>query len=189
MASPADGAIELDLAFSTVAPAPLNAATCHQLLRQWLGTLQPLLPPQHRATTYSLGLSFIDDSEMAALNQTWRNRSGPTDVLAFAAAEAAPPPPANNPLQERELGDILVSLPTASRQAQASAWTLKQELSWLISHGLLHLLGWDHPDDTRLRDMLRQQIRLLEAAGLLQPSEHAKVWPSLEQTLAEPGAT
>lgn len=189
MVSAADGVIELDLAFSTVALAPLNATTCHQLLRQWLGTLQPLLPPQHQATTYSLGLSFIDDSKMAALNQTWRHRSGPTDVLAFATAEAAPPPLANNPPQERELGDILVALPTASRQAQASAWTLKQELGWLISHGLLHLLGWDHPDDDRLQDMLRQQMRLLEVAGLLHPSERAKVWPFPEQPLAEPGST
>ena len=171
------GGIQLDLAFSTVTPTSLGTSDCRQLIGMWLGILQPLLPERHRATAYSLGLSFIDDTEMAALNQAWRQRSGPTDVLAFATAEAAPPPLAGNLQQELELGDILIALPTASRQAQASAWTLKQELSWLISHGLLHLLGWDHPDDTSLHDMLKQQVCLLEAAGLLHPSERVKVWP------------
>jgi probable rRNA maturation factor len=61
-----------------------------------------------------------------------------------------------------ELGDIVVSLETARRQAQEQGHSLRRELRWLVSHGLLHLLGWDHPDDDSLAAMLALQERLLE---------------------------
>ena len=60
-----------------------------------------------------------------------------------------------------ELGDIVVSLETARRQAQEQGHSLQRELRWQVSHGLLHLLGWDHPDDDSLAAMLALQERLL----------------------------
>ena len=58
-----------------------------------------------------------------------------------------------------ELGDIVISLETAGRQAQEQGHSLQQELRWLVSHGLLHLLGWDHTDDDSLAAMLALQER------------------------------
>ncbi len=64
-----------------------------------------------------------------------------------------------------ELGDIVISLDTAARQAPEHGHSLEQELLFLASHGLLHLVGWDHPDDASLAAMLARQERLLTLSG------------------------
>ena len=86
-------------------------------------------------------------------------------ILDVAALEDSP-----DWLQEAsvELGDIVVSLDTARRQALEQVHSLRHELRWLVSHGLLHLLGWDHPDDTSLEAMLQLQEQLLDSGGNVQ---------------------
>jgi probable rRNA maturation factor len=137
-------------------------------LAAWLGQLQPELPAHLRAQGYSLGLELCDDAAIAELNRTWRYKAGPTDVLAFAAQEEAPPAPASAGAAEAEhwleLGDIVISLDTARRQAIAAGHGLEEELLFLASHGLLHLLGWDHPDEESLAAMLERQTVLLAAS-------------------------
>ena len=64
------------------------------------------------------------------------------------------------------LGDIVISVDTAHRQAQQQGHPLKTELAWLAAHGFLHLLGWDHPDEDSLNSMLNQQEMLLQTIGL-----------------------
>ncbi len=142
------------------------------LFGHWLAALTADLPLLLRAPAYSLGLSLVDDATIAALNASWRQKDGATDVLAFAAQDNAPPAPflpglphpAEEPL---ELGDIVISLDTATLQATEAGETLERELLFLASHGLLHLLGWDHPDDASLAAMLALQNALLSAAGHL----------------------
>ena len=63
-----------------------------------------------------------------------------------------------------ELGDIVISLETAARQAPEHGHSLLDELLFLASHGLLHLLGWDHPDEASLTAMLQRQEQLLASA-------------------------
>ena len=117
------------------------------------------------AEELSLGLRFTDDASIAELNSAWRQKTGPTDVLSFAALEDSP-----DWQQEAsvELGDIVVSLDTARRQALEQVHSLRHELRWLVSHGLLHLLGWDHPDDPSLEAMLQLQEQLLDSGGNVQ---------------------
>ena len=190
--------IDLDLAFSAdaeLAPELLQAGGAwldplegadpwHQLLEGWLAHLATELPPKLQAPAYSLGLSLVSDAEIAALNSDWRQKQGPTDVLAFAAQDndldGAPPMPMPPGLQDDEddegaddsaaeshgaepleLGDIVISVETAARQAPDHGHGLERELLFLASHGLLHLLGWDHPDDASLAAMLAQQEQLL----------------------------
>ena len=172
--------IDLDLAFSAdpeLEPELLQAGGAwldplegadpwHALLGAWLDQLAAELPSALQAPAYSLGLSLVGDGEIAALNTDWRQQQGPTDVLAFAAQDDglddAPPIPMPGPL---ELGDIVISVQTAARQAPEHGHNLERELLFLASHGLLHLLGWDHPDDTSLAAMLSRQEQLLAAAG------------------------
>ena len=186
-----DGGIDLDLAFSAdpaLAPelvaaagpwcAPPEAAEARwqQLLAGWLQHLQAQLPAPLRAPAYSLGLSLVDDSEIAALNSDWRDKPDPTDVLAFAAQDddldgtpAMPLPPGHDALgldEALELGDIVISLETAARQAPQHGHNLEQELLFLASHGLLHLLGWDHPDDASLAAMLQCQEDLCSSVNV-----------------------
>lgn len=175
--------LTLDLAFSLdpALPADLlqaagpygdpNAADEHWqgLLGGWLVQLAAELPAGLSAQAYSLGLSVCGDAEIAELNARWRQVEGPTDVLAFAAQDAdldaalppPPPPPAGLEPEPLELGDIVISLETAARQARAAGEGLERELPWLASHGLLHLLGWDHPTEARLQAMLARQDQLL----------------------------
>ena len=139
------------------------------LLGDWLGQLSPELPAPLRHPAYSLGLLITDDRSMAVLNREWRQQEGPTDVLAFAAQEAPLPPDALAELGEvepLELGDIVISLETAARQAQDHDHDLARELRFLACHGLLHLLGWDHPDAASLERMLARQELLLVKAGV-----------------------
>ena len=181
--------VDLDLAFSVdpdLEPGllqaggtwvdPLHGADLwHGLLAAWLSTLQAELPSQLQSPAYSLGLSLVGDAEITALNADWRGKSGPTDVLAFAAqdddldgAAAFPLLPQDGSDAESwegeplELGDIVMSIETAARQASDHSHNLERELLFLASHGLLHLLGWDHPDDASLEAMLTRQERLVK---------------------------
>lgn len=129
----------------------------------WLEILQPHLPP---APSYEIGLRFTDDTEIQKLNSEYRHQNKPTDVLAFAALEVDFPQSPEMVAEELYLGDIVVSVNTAQRQAQQQEHSLLTELAWLAAHGLLHLLGWDHPDEESLIKMLKQQVILLETIGI-----------------------
>jgi probable rRNA maturation factor len=189
-------AIDLDLAFAAdpdlapelVAAAspwcapPQTSAAAEQAwltcLQSWLAALQDELPPELRSTSYCLGLSLVSDREIAALNHDWRAKAGPTDVLAFAAMDAdldgtiplpmplPVPVPAGETAGSLELGDIVISLETAARQAPEHGHSLAQELLFLASHGLLHLLGWDHPDEASLAAMLQRQDALCSSVNV-----------------------
>ncbi|GAB4236442.1 MAG: rRNA maturation RNase YbeY [Stanieria sp.] len=135
-----------------------------QWIQAWLKQLESNLPP---ANSYELSLRFTGDREIHELNQQYRQKDQPTDVLAFAALEVDLPKLAelNDPLY---LGDIVISVDTAFKQAQSQGHSLTIELAWLVSHGLLHLLGWDHPDEQSLEQMLNEQAKLLRFVGIIQ---------------------
>jgi probable rRNA maturation factor len=125
--------------------------------------LQAQLPS---AASYELSLRLTDDAEIQELNLQYRQQDKPTDVLAFAALEADVPHAEElRSLLPLYLGDIVISVDTASKQAQQQAHSLTTELAWLAAHGLLHLLGWDHPDEESLLEMLEQQTLLLRVVG------------------------
>lgn len=86
-----------------------------------------------------LSVLLLGDAEMAQLNSQYRNRQGPTNVLAFAMREAGGDSPAAD-----LLGDVIISLDTAAREAAAEEITLHQRVTVLLIHGLLHLAGLDH---------------------------------------------
>lgn len=131
---------------------------------KWLLHLHEQLP---LADAYELTLRLTDDTEIQALNSQYRQQNKPTDVLAFAALEAEVPAFSPDESEPLYLGDIIISVNTATRQAQERHHSLITELAWLASHGLLHLLGWDHPDDDSLEEMLAKQANLLQQVGLV----------------------
>jgi len=182
--TPKDLDQELDLAFEVEADLPsalrsaagaladpcLGEELWQRRLGSWLAQLAPELPASMQAPAYSLGLHLVSEASIAELNREWRAREGPTDVLAFAALDPGlgevpplprPPVEVEQSPQPLELGDIVISLGTAARQAEEAGHGLEHELLFLASHGLLHLLGWDHPDEASLAAMLERQERLL----------------------------
>jgi probable rRNA maturation factor len=90
-----------------------------------------------------VAIRLCDDAAIHELNAAWRGKHRPTDVLAFAQREAAAADP-------QLLGDVVISVETAKRQAKRG---LHAELLHLASHGLCHLLGYDHRDDEEERVM------------------------------------
>lgn len=132
--------------------------------QRWLAHLNPSLSPINQ---YELSLRLTHDAEIQALNASYRLKDQPTDVLAFASLETDMPQPAEM-IEEMPLylGDIVISVETAQHQAQERNHSLVAELAWLATHGLLHLLGWDHPDEDSLRRMLNQQAELLQTVDL-----------------------
>ena len=83
---------------------------------------------------------FMSDGEMAGYNEQYRKKKGPTNVLSFPVEQGGQEPV----LPEADLGDILISVDTAAREAKTQQCTLHQHLTGLIVHGLLHLIGYDH---------------------------------------------
>ncbi len=104
---------------------------------------------------YDVALRLCGDAEIRELNHGWRGKNKPTDVLAFAQREAVAADPSL-------LGDLVISVDTATRQARRG---LHAELLHLASHGLCHLLGYDHRDDAEERAMNKRAAALRREAG------------------------
>ena len=108
--------------------------------------------------------AFIGDRHMRRLNHRFRNKDRATDVLAFATREARLPHGVD--LSARLLGDVVISVPTAMRQAKEARRSLDQELVALMIHGILHLCGYDHErSDSEARRMKRREQILFKRLG------------------------
>lgn len=105
-----------------------------------------------------LSIALVDDATIRDLNSRYRGRSRPTDVLAFALREGPEPDRSG-----RMLGDVVISLETAARQARKAHRGLDGELARLLVHGTLHLLGHDHQRLAETRAMRAEERRLLRA--------------------------
>ena len=103
-----------------------------------------------------------DDPGIRLLNREWRRKDRPTDVLSFPGGEH--PPGARGPLH---LGDVILSLDTARRQARAHRRSLAEELDLYLAHGLLHLLGHDHHRRRDAERMATLEARLLGRPGMV----------------------
>ena len=133
--------------------------------QNWFKTWLEILDPEVlRDKNGELSLLLTSDPEIQDLNKQYRGKNQPTDVLAFATLEVEVPSPVDEPLY---LGDLVISVDTANKQAEEFKHSLIVELAWLASHGLLHLLGEDHQDEKSLQKMLAQQATLLQAVGLI----------------------
>lgn len=179
---------------------PLTVAIADSTWQGWFETWLAALDPQsERDMPYlidqtdeagqlpplELSLRLTGDAEIHQLNAEFRQVDRPTDVLAFAAMEWEAADVDLADLEEVddaelgdwaiELGDLAISVETAARQAIEAGHDLEIELAWLAAHGFLHLLGWDHPDDAALNQMLDRQLDLLKAIGLTPKVDRAKL--------------
>jgi probable rRNA maturation factor len=102
-----------------------------------------------------LSIALVTDREMRSLNRRWRKQDRPTDVLSF-------------PLDEPGvLGDVVISVATARRQAKEGGWPFAAELRRLLAHGILHCRGYDHQSAADARRMAAAERRLLGRNGMV----------------------
>ena len=111
-----------------------------------------------------IGVVLADDALVRDLNRDWRGIDAPTDVLSFGAEEPDPAPGA-----PRLLGDVVVALGVAARDAEADGVSLRNHLSHLIVHGVFHLLGYDHEDDMQAECMEARETDVLRDLGIGDP--------------------
>ena len=112
----------------------------------------------------NMSVIFVDDNKMQELNKEYRGVDRTTDVLSFALEDNE-----NIKLPIRELGDVFVSIPKMKEQAKEFNHSEKRELSFLVCHGLLHLLGFDHTKSKEeeekqfgLQDQILNDLNIIE---------------------------
>lgn len=120
------------------------------------------------AGLYELSVTFMDDEAIQQVNAEYRGKDRPTDVISFALEELSEGEVAIVPADGMPvvLGDIIISIETAARQAEEYGHTFDRELGFLALHGFLHLLGYDHMDEEEEQQMFGRQKEILAAFGL-----------------------
>jgi probable rRNA maturation factor len=160
--------IDVDVRPTVVLPGPV-APLAHAVAVALDATRAP--------SPASIGLILSDDAELASLNAAHMGMQGPTDVLSFPLLPAAsfapgadPPVIPGPPGHRLHLGDIVVSVERARAQAAEGrggqtgdvSWSWTDELRLLVTHGTLHICGWDHAEPVEEAEMRALERRLLE---------------------------
>jgi len=109
-----------------------------------------------------LSVTAVDEAAMTALHEQWMDEPGPTDVLSFPMDELRPPDD-DEPPEPGILGDVVLCAAVAERQAVAAGHSTADELHLLTTHGILHLLGYDHAEPDEEREMFGLQADILRA--------------------------
>ncbi|HEX8236851.1 MAG TPA: rRNA maturation RNase YbeY [Abditibacteriaceae bacterium] len=135
---------------------------------------RPSQPTSHNATSLraaalqsesalqsEIDVSFVSDAEIAELNTLYRRKPRPTDVLSFSQTEGEELP-FDLPTNPLPLGDLVISIETAARQAAERHHSLATEVAFLAVHGTLHLLGYDHVTSSQRRAMWKQQEAIVQ---------------------------
>jgi probable rRNA maturation factor len=119
-----------------------------------------VLKQLHIAEGAELAIMFVDEPAMEQLHIQWMDEPGPTDVLSFPMDELRPGTP-DKPTPPGLLGDIVVCPSVAARQAVTAGHSAEEEMLLLTTHGILHLLGYDHAEPEEEKEMFDLQRQLL----------------------------
>ena len=121
---------------------------------KWSELAARVLKKLNVAGAAGVTVAFVSDRAMRELNRRWRGKRGTTDVLSFPLEQEA-----WEQGEGQTLGDVIVSVERAARQAKENGLTLDEEIAQLILHGLLHLCGYDHGTDTGEMNALELRLR------------------------------
>ena len=134
-----------------------------RLTKKWLRqVVATALSTQKIDRPVELSLLITGDEEVHKLNRDYRGIDATTDVISFALSEnVADTEFVTPPDKISRLGEIIISYPQAVRQAKENKQMIKAELAWLVVHGLLHLLGYDHQDDKSEAVMRKREDKIL----------------------------
>jgi probable rRNA maturation factor len=131
--------------------------------QEWLSSVAQTALDMENRSAGSLTLVITDDETVRGLNRDYLGIDAPTDVLAFGGES---PDFVSAPEAADYLGDVLISYPQAQRQVDAAGHSVEAELTLLVIHGVLHLLGYDHVSADEKDAMWQRQGRILSHLGL-----------------------
>jgi probable rRNA maturation factor len=121
------------------------------------------LQVEHFPKPAEISIVLTDDEQLQVLNREYRGKDRPTDVLSFSQLEGEPF--VGDPEGVVELGDVVISVETAKRQAEQHGHSLQDEVNLLVAHGVLHLLGYDDETESEAAEMRRHEAKILEEVG------------------------
>ena len=104
-----------------------------------------------------LSILFVNDEEITRLNELYLKRSGPTNVISFPMHS-----PDTSGIHPEILGDVVISMETAGRESGQEGISLEAKTDWLLVHGILHLLGYDHEKAKDARVMFKKEKEMLD---------------------------
>ena len=116
-----------------------------------------------------LSVRLTGDEEVRTLNASWRGKDKPTNVLSFPQIEPAELSNVGSDGPELMLGDLVLARGVCEREAAEKAIPMESHAAHLIVHGTLHLLGYDHQDDSSAEDMESREVRALALLGIADP--------------------
>lgn len=116
-----------------------------------------------------VAISLTDDDAVAALNEQWRGKKGPTNVLSFPIHDLRPGAWPKGPAGPALLGDVVLAFGTVEREARELGKPLADHLAHLIVHGTLHLLGYDHENEADALLMEDLERHILATLGIDDP--------------------
>lgn len=157
--------------------ADVDPAWVEQIVATVLSTLSasPLGPcsstvkmdGEEADSSVEVSVTVGNDALLQELNQRYRGVDRPTDVLAFSLHSSEDREPFVTPLEvARQLGDVVISYPRMRAQACAYGHTVRHQLAYLLTHGVLHLVGYDHHQDEDFAAMRQQEERVIGQLGL-----------------------
>ncbi len=117
---------------------------------------------EERQEGIELNIIFVDNKEIREINKAYRNKDYETDVISFALEDDD----TFIKLDYRILGDIYISLDKVKEQSQEYGHSFRRELLFLVVHGLLHLLGYDHMNEEEEKIMFAKQEKILDSYGI-----------------------
>lgn len=133
-------------------------------LQKWVSATLQVIQLILDKNLFALTVRFIDWEECAALNETYRHKKGPTNILSFSN-ESIPGLPSDS------LGDLAICAPIVSKEAEIQNKSLEAHFAHLVVHGVLHLLGYDHIEIQEAAEMERLEIKVLSQLGYKNPYE------------------
>ena len=128
--------------------------------RELIDLSRYVLDAMHVNKRAELAITLVDEAAMETLHVQWMDLPGPTDVMSFPMDELRPGTP-GEPSPEGVLGDVVLCPSIAARQAVEAGHAMAEELLLLTTHGILHLLGYDHAEPEEEQDMFELQRQLL----------------------------
>lgn len=117
-----------------------------------------------------INITLTNNEEIHIINKQYRNVDRPTDVLSFPMYEREEIPELrrkDNIFAEEILGDIIISIPKVKEQAEEYGHSFERELAYLTTHGMLHLLGYDHMIDEEKEQMRKKEEKILEKLNIV----------------------
>lgn len=133
-----------------------------QCFALWIETAMRHIPEQVPEEQQAIVIRIVSREESAELNETFRHKSGPTNVLAFEDKPLAG-------LTPDTLGDLAICADVVAAEAQAQHKDLQAHWAHLVIHGFLHLMGYDHLEEDQAEHMEQQEIVILQALGYPNP--------------------